>query len=318
MKTHQIFLFTALIGSLGLTVGCHQRSESKSGLGVVATVGETAIHVSELQAEIDQRKARGQQPEPDRILDELILREAFVARARHLGLHEDPEVISAYKNLLIARLKERELEPQMRGIEVSDQIQPPLSQKDLNPATIAVPQIRLAILRQTIHPTTSVAKIEQLTACLAEARNKAMRLPASESAFGSLAINYSDDQVSRYRGGDLGWLIEDAEKLRYDRSMLEAAFALESPGAISPIIRGHDGVYLVRLLDRRTMEKQNTMRSNTGDGLSYKARLDKQREIEHTFREQVRAKIPIAIYKDNLSKIETLTGDPTPNGSNAF
>jgi hypothetical protein len=195
MKSHPIFLLTALIGSLGLTVGCHQRSKSKPGPSPAATVGETTISVSELQAEIDQRKARGQRPEPEKILDELILREALVARARQLGLHEDSEVIRAYKNLLIARLKERELEPQLRQIEVSDiQIQPSLNPKDSKPDSAA---------------------------------------------------------------------------------------------------------------------------AHSRDVFLYKARLEKRKAIEQTFREQAQAKVPIAIYKDNLSRIETPVADPTPTGPRA-
>jgi len=77
------------------------------------------------------------------------------------------------------------------------------------------------------------------------------------SDFSELARNYSEGS-NRDKGGDFGWVQEDA--LRVD--MRETAFMLK-PGQHSRIIETDDGYYLIKVEDikRRSMEPMNEVRA---------------------------------------------------------
>src|SRR5688500_14291898 len=98
--------------------GCGKSSQQRPP-GVLATVGSRVIHVAEWDAEVARRTAAGQSlPAKEQLLDELIQREALIARAIDLGLQENPEIRRRYENLLIAELKERELKPKLEEATV--------------------------------------------------------------------------------------------------------------------------------------------------------------------------------------------------------
>ncbi|MCI0539202.1 MAG: peptidylprolyl isomerase [Verrucomicrobiales bacterium] len=300
-----LFISAAIFGCLWLLPGCRPPTSSTPSPAVLAIIGASAINTSELRAELERRASRGQKLDPQKILDELILREALVARARQLGLDQEPVVVRAYKHLLISELKRRELEPLLQSEEVDPQARSNISQERGKSALpTGVPQIRLAILRQGSHAKTSDSKIQQIEARLEEARVKAAGLPMSERGFGSLAIDYSDDQSSRYRGGDLGWLVEDASKLHYDPAMVAAAFQLKNLGELSPVIRGKDGFYLVRLLDRRIVE---TASHKESDAVAcHREQIERRRKLEQAFEQRARASVSIEIHEENLALLADL------------
>ena len=74
--------------------------------------------------------------------------------------------------------------------------------------------------------------------------------PAPEH-FGLLAQEHSDDQATRYQGGDAGFITRASSKVRWDHTVRDAVFALQRPGEISPVIRAPDGFYLLKLIERK-------------------------------------------------------------------
>ena len=63
------------------------------------------------------------------------------------------------------------------------------------------------------------------------ARTEALALEPGVPGFGGVAVNYSEDQDSRYRGGDIGWLQAGTIDGRWDRKVSEAVFALTASEA---------------------------------------------------------------------------------------
>ncbi len=302
MNSHRFNILKVLVlsTSFWLALGCHQVGSSLPS-DVVATVGETVIRSGDLQAELDRRSIRGQRPEPAKVLDEMILREALVVRARQLDLHKDPDLIRGWKNLLIAKLKERELEPRLNNLDATAEERK--GQIVANPQ----PQVRLAILRQTIHPRMAQPKIDRLQADMEEARLRAEKLPANEQGFGSLAIDYSDDQVTRYRGGDFGWIDKVPDNPAFERVVLDAILELKQPGEISRVIRGTKALYLVRLVERRNLE----LPSKAGELTQYRARLDHQKQAERSLEEKARASARIRVFQENIVRAQTVVSDET-------
>ena len=66
--------------------------------------------------------------------------------------------------------------------------------------------------------------------------------------FDSLAAEYSDDRRSAAQGGDLGFL-QPGQNL--PEAFLDAAFALDSAGAVSPVVETRFGYHVLKLADRR-------------------------------------------------------------------
>lgn len=74
------------------------------------------------------------------------------------------------------------------------------------------------------------------------------KLDAGE-AFENLAEQYSEDDTSKYAGGDLGFASESV----YEPEFADAILALE-PGQVSEIVETRDGLHLIKLLETRQPE----------------------------------------------------------------
>jgi peptidyl-prolyl cis-trans isomerase C len=298
MKKHIALL--VVLASLLLLSGCGRPTESQTSGDIVATVDGKPIPRSTFEAELARVSRSGRTVNPRQVLEELIQRERLVARAVRLGLEQDPEVQRAFQTILITRLKERELEPKIRSLDISDEdVQ--AAKQALNKRKVLLPQVRLAALRLQVNAKASAAKMKEAEARLEEAREKAQELPAETVGFGRLAIEYSDDDTTRYRGGDLGWLETDPSKYHFDEAMLKAGFGLKTAGEISPIIHGKDGLYLVRAMERR--EAAATV-GNAGDELArHRAQIEKRRALENAFAEETRQMIPVTLSSAAVEKL---------------
>lgn len=264
--------------------------------GILATVGTRTLHATDLELELARRRERGSQPDPAAVLEEMIQREALLAHARQLGLDRDPGVVRSWENLLIAKLKDRALAETPLHQESS----PPPATATTNPRTTrpAATQIRLAILRQELPRHSSESRRTAALQRLESARTQARELVPELPGFGRLALEFSDDDATRYQGGDLGWLPEDASRLRHDPAMLRAAFALQKVGDLSPVLQGRDGLYLVRLLGRRSTPALDS--AETDENLAPDTR-DRARRAELALRETVRKQVPIRLHRDPAS-----------------
>ena len=250
-----------LLAILALT-SCSRKESSPT----LATVGERKITVADFQREVERRvTARRPLPAKEALLQEMVAYEAFLQRAHRARLADDPQIQHEINNLLIAKIQERELAARVAVLSVSAaEVQ---AEYEQNLAKYTQPaKARLAILFQETSPTTSEAKRSELRARLDEARRKLLENPApggrgpAASGFGALAIEYSQDQTSRYRGGDIGWLDVPARTgmtatsqpipSRWPREVLEAGFALEK-GRVSDLIETDRGLYLVMKTDFR-------------------------------------------------------------------
>jgi hypothetical protein len=283
-------------------------------MDIVATVDGKPIPRNTLEAELARATRRGRTTDPQKVLDNLIQRERLAARALRLGLDQDPEVQRSFQTILITRLKERELEPKIRALTISEEDL--LAAKEtIRQKRTRLPQMRLAILRLCVNPKASPGRLREAETRLEEAREKAHQLPPDTLGFGTLAIDYSDDDSTRYRGGDLGWLDTDPSRYHFDQAMLTAGFGLKNAGDISPIVRGKDGLYLVRAIARA--EAAATIAKPDEELARHRAQMEKRRALETAFAEETGQMIPVTINSNSLGKAfsqlatETLVAPPT-------
>jgi hypothetical protein len=233
--------------------GCSPKS-APQGV-VLAKVGVHEITEMDFKREAERRLMAGQTlPAKGELLQDMILHESLLQRARAIGLENDPVIRRELDNLLIGKLMDKELGRKMDAIVVS-----PAEIKNYyegNAVRYTKPElIRCSILSLGVDSKASEARKEEVRMRMVEARAKVLADPPrgrgpANNGFGAFAVEYSDDQVSRYKGGDIGWLEVDNLPARLPRAVMEAGKALPI-GQISDVIQTPGGVYLVMKTDRR-------------------------------------------------------------------
>lgn len=292
MKLWRIIVGGVLLVLVG---GC----EPKSKPDVVARVGSREIRAQDVEAEMERRQ-RAQRPVLSKqdLLEEMIEREALIARAVQAGLDMDGDLRRSYENQLIGKLKQQELEPRLQKIDASPiEVDEAKSKLGSQP----VPESHLAILQIRTHPRMSEPKIAQVINRLNQAREQALKLPPEIRTFGELSVDFSEDQATRYNGGDAGWFQHLAEKYQLPSSVLNAGYALKQPGEISDLIRTTNGVFLVRLIERRLSDPRNL--GATDELARHRLLLQKRKQTEAEFVAEAKSSLTIARFPQNLEAI---------------
>jgi peptidyl-prolyl cis-trans isomerase D len=96
--------------------------------------------------------------------------------------------------------------------------------------------------------------------------------------FAELAKQYSEDEVSKAKGGDLDFFGRGAMTKEFE----DAAFALE-PGQTSDLVRSPYGFHIIRVVDRRAASTRpfQEVRAQIEDGIRFeKARAEASRLVE--------------------------------------
>jgi peptidyl-prolyl cis-trans isomerase C len=255
MSRERLFAALTVAGLLMLGGGCSKPAAPEDP-DVLARIGNRVIRVADLQAEAARRMGGGR-PVGDKsaLLRELVQREALKQQGLRLGLQDDPDVSREMDILLVSKLKDRELLPRQAKVQISDAALAAEYQRRIAEFTRPA-QVRLAGLMLQCERGASDATRADTRARLEEARKLILASPApggrgpAAQGFGAVAIQYSDDQASRYRGGDLGWLKTAADCSRWPLDVVQAGFALEK-GRISDVLPAADGFYLVMKSDER-------------------------------------------------------------------
>jgi len=268
---------------------------------VLATVGDRAIRVEDVQREIAWRQsARRGVPEPRALLEEMIAQESLVQKARAAGLEKDPEFQRACRSLLVSKFKERELTPRVEALQVSaDELRAAYeNQKDrlTQPA-----KARLALIQIKAEPKLSDAELIELRTRIESARTESLALTNTGPGFGKVAVAYSEDQASRYKGGDVGWFDEGQTHYRWPAEVISAGFALRNGGDVSEVIRAANGFYLVKKLDTRAANV--TPMAQFEQSLRRQLLKDKREQVEKGFHSEARQAAGVQTFTNALASI---------------
>ena len=270
---------------------------------LVATVGPRQIRVADVARELARRGG----PHPDKVdtsalLDEMIEREVLIGKSLQAGLDKDPGFVREWQNLLIGRLRGQELEPRLAKATVSDD--EVRAYYEQNRARYTQPaKRRLAIDFVATHAKMNNDERARCQVRIGDARQKAL-LPAGAPAakgFGALAIEYSEDQATRYKGGDIGWVEAGREKYAWDAAVVAAGFSLAKVGDVSEAVRTERGLYLVRLMDMR--DATVTPLERVAEQVRHSLLLEKRRQTEQAFLDEARAGTAIAVFRDALARV---------------
>lgn len=275
---------------------------------IIARVGSLEIGVDDFRREAYRRGgAHPERIDKEILLDEMITDNVLLLNAIDSGLDKNPEIERAYRRMLVRELKQRHLVPRIKNASVTDAEVRDYYEAHANRFTRPA-KIRLAMIYMAIPPASSE---ETVRSQMAEVRAKAIAAP-EDNGFGKWAVLYSHDQTTRYKGGDIGW-VEEGKAYRWDPVMISTGLSLENIGDVSDIITGGDGVYMVKLTDRRPagfipFEK-------AAPKIRYQLKQKKERDIEDDFNEERRAAADIHIYSEVLESV-TLP-EPFDSGENS-
>jgi peptidyl-prolyl cis-trans isomerase D len=171
----------------------------------------------------------------------------------------------------------------------------------------ALPEkVRFAVIQMGFPAKATEEKkaeaLRKAESVLAEAR----ALGGLNGGFGALAQRYSEDQATRYLGGDAGWLAR-GEQGRWDNAVVDAAFALKSAGEISSVIQTSNGLYLVKLIEKKVAGYRPL--EEVAEAIRYQLALEKRHRQQEEFHEAMTAGLKIEI---NRALLETISVPPSP------
>ena len=220
---------------------------------VVIKINEREYRASELQSQIHQLRASGSSSlrSPETFFETFIDRQIALEAARRKGLDNDPELLRQWENLLIGRLRQDALEAALAAISISDERVEAYYAEHLDDYSVPA-RLRAALLRLEADAVPQFSgNQETARARMESARAEAENLPDEVSGFGALAMRYSDEGSSRFKGGDIGWMQAGRESYRWPELVVEALFNLSPDMPLSPVIETSDAVYLVKYIDSR-------------------------------------------------------------------
>lgn len=292
-----------------LVVGCSQSPEdagAKPAEVLLAEVGNHRITEADFLAEARRRVEAGRSAsDKDALLQEMVERESLLARARQTGLEADPELRREYENLLIARLVEQEVTPLKEAVAITPEMIE--AEYKANRARYTRPaQDRLAMLYLEAGAKASESRRAEIRHRLEAARSQVAALQNTNRSrgvvgFGRLAIEHSDDQVSRHRGGDLGWIAEGQRPPRMPEAVLEAGRLLEV-GVVSPVLETPEGFYVLMKTDNRP--EYTTPLESVQAALRQSLLARERRQVEETYRQESVRAVTVQIHSGALAAVK--------------
>jgi parvulin-like peptidyl-prolyl isomerase len=225
--------FTLLIGILF----AHQAFAQN-----LAVVGGTPITLQEFQKKYDEIKRQAiNPPSPELFLEDLVRYELGVQEANKRGLKNDPIVQERFKQELYKALIEKELGKKVDGIKVNESEMKAHYRKN--------PELRSSHILIEFKPD---ANEEQIATARKRAEEILKEVRASKRPFEELVRLYSDDNLSKRNGGDIGFQSRMTVVPTYYDSLSKL-----KKGEIGGPIRTLYGFHIVKLTDIRPYENAN-------------------------------------------------------------
>lgn len=275
---------------------------------VLAVVGDRRLTVDAFQRELNKRAARApgafdQEQDRERLLEAMVEREVLLSRAYSEGFDQRPDIVDSIETLIASRYRETHWAQWSTSTE-------PISSEAITDYYLAhsnmflMPSaVRAGVLRLDCPAGVPADKRATLVA-----RAEALRLEAadgSEEDYTILVQRHSDDQSSRYTGGDTGWLVAGEGSLRWPEGVVEAAFQLEQEGSVAPLVHTGDALYIVRLSGSRAAARVPL--SEVSSQIRYRLERHREASDQQAFNEAMRGELQIEVNTDLVRRLGPTT-----------
>lgn len=309
--TRVLFLSAAVC----LVSQCEKPAPAAAATGkALATVAGQAISEKDLLQEAEWRRSNNQAvPAAPELLKEMAHRLALVEKAKQSGVADDPETQRRIQSVIIASLREKQLDAELAKVAVTDEEVAKAYEAKREEFTRAGLG-RFAILFQVADAKASDARKAEAKKRLEDAIALADAQPAAggrgpaAGGFGQVAAQHSEDQVSRYKGGDIGWIETGAKETRLPANVVEAGRALEK-GKRSGVLEAADGYYVILKTDARPGGARPL--EEVADNLRQQLLREKRRALEEGFLADALTLSKASIDTEAAAKV-TLPASPQP------
>lgn len=248
----RMFVIAWWLAGVVVGLGCNGQEKEQPGEPVVAQVGSTAITAAQYKARLDEQAPfiRGRYTTLERkreFLDGMIQFEVLAQEAQRRGLDKDAEVQEALRKLMVQRLIR----------QVTEEMKPPSEEEvrqhyeEHRSEFVRSEQVRLSHIFLAA-PQGDARRAQVKAEALALlTRARAQPTAPQKESFEELARARSDDAASKSQGGDLG--LRTAEELTqtWGAALAQAAFALQSPNELGPLVETEKGFHLIKLTLRQ-------------------------------------------------------------------
>jgi peptidyl-prolyl cis-trans isomerase C len=294
------FCQSALI-VLALVVALSGCSPKRAGQ-VLARVGDEVITTDDFKKEVQWRLDHNR-PLPDKaaLLDEMVAREISLQKAKALGLETNFDIQHNYREMLVGGLKDHELTPKVEAVKVSAEEIKAAYDRDIAQYTKPA-KTRLALVYMKLDRKANAEQKEAVEARMVEAEKATKSLTDFAHGFGAVAMNFSEDQASRYRGGDVGWFDASEPLFRWPKEVVQAGMSLQQNGRVTPIVRTSTGLYLVMKTDYR--DAAVTPLANVSASIQRRLLEEKKEQVAQTFTKDLRAAARVQTDAITLSQID--------------
>jgi hypothetical protein len=297
-----------------LLAGCG-KNESQPELGVLAKGDGWTVRGDDFRHWWSTRPGPADSPQARmEALDRLVERATLAAAARQAGLERDPETAAQIESLLIARLHELQLAPQLAAVKVSDDEVRARYDAQRESAFTQPEAVRVAVLWFNTRGQQPLVdryrpRLERIRA---EVTAGGDQFPVA-TGFGPAAIGNTEHKPSRLVGGDLGWLEFRPGSDPWHQAVLELAAPLQNPGDLSDIVADKNGLFLVRLIERRAvaLKPLEAVSAEIRKGLVEDQRKRLQEEFTHRIISQAQPELFPATLA-TLANLPTRAGAGSP------
>jgi peptidyl-prolyl cis-trans isomerase C len=290
---------SSLLLLFALLPSCSKKSPNPN---VLARVGNHCITVQDFEREAQwYEKSRRPMPEKEVLLQQMINRELRLQKAKAAGLENDPDVKRRYEAMLAGKVEDLELKPKLEKVEVSSEEIHAEYEKEITRYSRPA-KLRLALVFVKANRKATPEQVADAEARITDARKVALALPAGTKGLGAAAADYSDDQASRYRGGDVGWFDEGLTEYRWPTEVVTAGLRLHKNGDISDIIKTTEGFYFVSRTDSR--DPVVTPLEQVQASIQRRILGEKRQQAEAAFNKEIGAFAPVETFSKALSKVQ--------------
>ena len=281
------------------------------GPDTVAMVAGRSITVEEFSAQMARRSGGFVDQfttleQKQALLNEIVQRELQIAHARAAGYDRDPEVVAVLERAMIGKLREDQLASRMSALTVSDtEIERYFL--DHQEAYTTPAMTRVAIIRFELSAGASDEKRTEIEAKAEDVLVQARSLDTTVRGFGTLSARHSQDQASRYVGGDIGWIIAGRPGRFDDASFNKAVAALSDSAPLSPVVQTSDSLYLIKLLDNRLQKTRDI--DQVASDIQRLIRRQKRADTEVAWLASLKdERNPVKIYQTVLESVPPPVG----------
>jgi len=261
--------------------------------GAVAVVNGQPITREVWQQHVARRGPEGAKT----ALDDLIRQELLYQHACEAGYDRDPQLLASFRRMVAAKFEEEQLAQRASPAATPQEAR---AYYDANPDKYRLPEKRRAAVVLIRAPQTALAENRAAIAGRANAiRDEALASRQTDRHFGPLAARHSDDQATRYTGGDLGWLSKVEAAPRFGQALTETLFALTNMGDVSQVVEVPDGFCLIKLVDKQPASVRRF--EEVREALIYQLTQQRQQQTRREFDQQLRARAEIQINEDAVA-----------------